>query len=198
MATRKLCNAISVAEDGVERLRDEIKQKRNEIKIKFSEFRECLDKKESDLLEKLDSILEKVGQPLLQRKNKIEQLEEGTAAVEAKLQHNELHILRCETVNNIEREIKILEEKELNEIPTTRLKWNVELMERAFLEVCQVTEGLPPYNERRSAAMSCGTKGKGREDLSTPTGVAVDGENGDIYVSDCHNHRIQVYKMSNW
>eukprot|EP00800_Vazella_pourtalesii_P017835 TRINITY_DN560_c0_g1_i2.p1 TRINITY_DN560_c0_g1~~TRINITY_DN560_c0_g1_i2.p1 ORF type:complete len:197 (-),score=59.41 TRINITY_DN560_c0_g1_i2:1000-1590(-) len=195
MATRKLSNAISVAEDGVERLKEEIKQKRNEIKIKFSEFRDCLDKKESDLLDKLDSILEKVTHPLHQRKTKIEQLEEGTAAVEAKLQHNEFYRLRCETIDNIGREIKILEEKKLVEIPTTSIKWNVELMERAILEVCQVKEGLPPYSERRSATMSCGRKGRRREDLSTPTGVAIDGENGDIYVADCHNHRIQVCGM---
>ena len=192
MATRKFCNSISLAEDGVERLKCEIKEKRNEIKIKFSELRDCLDQKETDLLAKLDSILEKVVQPLLQRKSKIEQLEEGTAAVEAKLQHNEFHKLRCDTVSNMEREIKVLEEKQLNEVPTTLLKWNVDLMSRAILELCQITEGLPPYNERRKAVMSCGTKGKGTEDLATPTGIAVDGESGDIYVADCHNHRIQV------
>ncbi|KAI6654949.1 E3 ubiquitin-protein ligase TRIM71 [Oopsacas minuta] len=194
MANRNFRSSfLKQAEVSIDRLREEIRQKRTEVKVKFADFREALDKKEVEIYERLDSILLKVIKPVTHTRAIIEQLIEGTAAVEGKFEHNELHRFRTETLERIEQEIQELEERPLAEIPSAKLKWDLNLLDRTIMEVCQVVEGPCPYEERGVVMMACGDKGSGEEEIFTPTGVAIDEENGDIYVADCNMNRIQIF-----
>ena len=189
--TRKF-STLKQTEKRIERLEKEIKEKKWNVKDRFTHFREMLDLKESEINGKLDKILSEVVSPVTQRRSIIDQLVAGTSAVEVKFEHNELHRLRTETIGRISQEIDELENKHLEEIPSTLLKWNMELMERAITELCQVLVQACPYEERDTAVIASGRRGRGEKELLTPSGLAVDEENGDIYIADQDMNRIQA------
>ena len=188
-------SSLKVAERRIERLEREIEEKKWSVKERFTQFRDLLDLKEKEINDKLDTVLREAGSPVTNRKNIIAQLVEGTSVMEGRFEHNELHKLRSETIGRIAQEIEELESKQLNEIPSTQLKWNMELIERAITEVCQVTIHPCPYEERETAIMASGNKGTGEQELWTPSGVAIDEENGDIYIADQDMNRIQVSEI---
>ena len=185
-------SSLRQAEKGIDRLEREIKEKKWSVKERFTHFREMLDSKEREIDEKLDTILSEAVCPVTHRRNIIAQLVEGTSAMEGTFEHNELHKLRAETIGRITREIEELQNKPFKEIPSTQLKWNVELIERAITELCQVILEPGPYEERETVLWASGRKGRGEHELLTPSGVAIDEENGEIFIADQDMNRIQV------
>ena len=185
------------AESGLNRLMAEIREQKQQVKIKFVEFREMVDQREREIIDKFDGILATVKSEVAEQRKQIEELQDTKTVIEGRIASNKNKLFKNDTIEGISTKISELENELLPEIPSTKLCWNLGILERAIEEMCQVEKRPCPYEERCMPVLACGNKGKGERQIISPTGVAIDEDNGDIYVADCEMHRIQVanYKV---
>ena len=72
----------------------------------------------------------------------------------------------------------------MDRIPSVWLEWHDGWLEGGMAGLCRLCEGVS-YVNRHNPVWSGVDKGEGQMEISYPSGLSIDRENGDIFVSDC-------------
>ena len=175
----------------------ELSRVEENIKTKFEELIECLKARESELLRELDNILasylsyrselEKVKQEKMEFKEMI-------IFHQNKLQSSHLKSFQENIISQLNtglESIKTPIEPKMVSFECDINKMLAELNKLGKL-VEKVRSGIDYKSKKRPLVSVC-NKGKGKEQLNNPEGVAVDNKTGNIYVADQNNNCVKVF-----
>ena len=175
----------------------ELNRMRENIKTKFIELIDCLKARGSELLRELDNILASYlsYRSELEKVNEIKRdLETTKSFHQNKLltsPNKSVHEDGIARVNTELNSIKTPIEPKMVSLECDSNKMLAELNKLGKL-VEKVRSGIDYKSKKRPLVSVC-KKGKGKEQLNYPLGVAVDNKTGNIYVADQFNHCVKVF-----
>ena len=191
MATAFVADMRGETARELERIRGEVALAKEELRVRFEGYFQMLRDKHLELVAQLDEVVHVAETQVAERQEKLNQLRITKADVSQNLQHNELN----ETLMNVSRELdeKIRRlEATVDRIPSVWLEWHGGWLEGGMAGLCRLCEGVS-YVDRHNPVWSGVDRGRGRMEISYPSGLSIDRENGDIFVCDCLANRIQVF-----
>ena len=175
----------------------ELNRVREKIKTKFVELIDCLKARESELLRELDNILASY----LSYKSEFEKVNEIKRDLgrTKSIHQNELADSLIKSVHEdfiarVNTELKSI--KTPKEPATFTFKCDCNKMLAEFNKLGKLVEKVGSgidYKSKKRPLVSVCKKGKGKEQLNNPEGVAVDNITGNIYVADQSNHCVKVF-----
>ena len=175
----------------------ELNRVREKIKTKFVELIDSLKARESELLRELDNILASY----LSYKSELEKVNEIKRDLgrTKSIHQNELADSLIKSVHEdfiarVNTELKSIKTPKEPATFTFKCDSNKMLAELNKLGklVEKVGSGIDYKSKKRPLVSVC-KKGKGKEQLNNPEGVAVDNITGNIYVADQSNHCVKVF-----
>ena len=191
MATAFVADMRGETARELERIRGEVALAKEELRVRFEGYFQMLRDKHLELVAQLDEVVRVAETQVAERQEKLNQLQVAKADVSHALQHNELN----ETLMNVSRELdeKIRGlEATVDRIPSVWLEWHDGWLEGGMAGLCRLCEGVS-YVNRHNPVWSGVGRGRGQMKISYPSGLSINRENGDIFVSDCVANRIQVF-----
>ena len=175
----------------------ELNRMKEKLKTKFVELIDCLKARQSELLRELDNILASY----LSYKSELEKVNEIKRDLETTKSFHQnklltspnksLHEDGISRVNTELNSIKTPIEPKMVSFECDSNKMLAELNKLGKL-VEKVRTGIDYKSKKRPLVSVC-KKGKGKEQLNNPEGVAVDNKTGNIYVADQFNHCVKVF-----
>ena len=180
----------------VNSFREMIERKKLEVRRVSKEMRNLIEKKEEAIIRELNAIWEEVNTKL--ERKKIE-TQTKIAAFEEKVRemdrlYEELSAKSgplfdvSEKLDSVKREMDI-------DIPNVKLTWRVDELKDRINRMCRCDEQIPVYNEDTQYQLEWSKceYGSGDNQLYGPWGIASNPMNGNIYVADQRNHRVQIF-----
>ena len=185
---------VSVRENNFEL---ELKRVRENVKRTFVELFECLKKRENELLNELDKILESYHC----YQNEIVKVTQQRKDFERLKQMNEQELRTSTSKKFIENTLKdIIKELNLIAEPTQpqMVRFVCDNNKRLMSEIDKLGEYVESimridYKSKVHSVVSVCERGEGIDQLYTPQGVTVDNTTGMIYVADTGNHCVKVF-----
>ena len=174
----------------LERVRREVLMAKQELSDRFEYYFRVLRDKHLEMEARLDEVVRVAEAQVTDRQTKMNQLTIAKAETSRTLQHNELSETLQKVSQDLKQEIKRVEAV-VDKVPIVSLEWRNEWLEGGMRELCRVCEGVS-YVHRQTPVWTGVSKGKGRNELSSPFGLVTDRGNGEVFVCDMSN-RIQVY-----
>ena len=174
----------------LERVRREVLMAKQELSDRFEYYFRVLRDKHLEMEARLDEVVRVAEAQVTDRQTKMNQLTIAKAETSRTLQHNELSETLQKVSQDLKQEINRVEAV-VDKVPIVSLEWRNEWLEGRMRELCRVCEGVS-YVHRQTPVWTGVSKGKGRNELSSPFGLVTDRDNGEVFVCDMSN-RIQVY-----
>ena len=189
-----MATAYPLREDNYEL---ELSRVRAKIKTKFVELIDCLKVRENELLRELDNILTSY----LSYRSELEKVNEKRDYLEKLKRHNEEEItvspirsLQETILGEIARELESIKTPIEPKMVSFECDSNKMLAElNNFGKLVEIVRSGIDYKSKKQPLVSVCEKGKGMEQLSLPSDVAVENETGNIYIADVSNNCAKVF-----
>ena len=173
----------------LERLREEVLVAKEELRVRFEYYFQLLRGKHLELVAQLDEVVRVAETQVEDGQVKLNQLKVTKADVSHNLQHNELNETRIHVSRELDEEIRGLEAT-VDRIPSVWLEWHDGWLESDIVGLCRLCECVS-YNKIHNLVWSGVKKGEGQMEISNPSGLSIDRDNGNIFA--CCDNRIQVF-----
>ena len=191
MATEIVAEMRGETARELERIRGEVVVAKEELRVRFEYYFQVLRGKHLELVAQLDDVVRVAETQVEERQVKLNQLRITKAEVSHNLQHNELNETLANMTRELDEKMRGLEAT-VERIPSVWLEWYDGWLEGGMVGLCRLCEGVS-YVNRHNPVWSGVNKGMGQREIYTPTGLAIDRYNGDIFVCDLDGNRIQVF-----
>ena len=182
-------------------LKEAIESQKLEVRRIGGEMRSLIEKKENEIIKELDSIWDEANARIDRKKGevqkKIEEIENSNKEM-MKNYDKMTNLLRemnqilpplpqiSEAVESAKRELDI-------NIPYLNLSWRVDVLRENIDRMCRVElafrEEATPFQMKWSKC----ERGDGGTQLHWPCSIDINSVNGNIFVTDCFKHRIQIF-----
>ena len=187
-------NEVCEINDQLELLRQEIGIAKLQIKTKFQSFRDRLDSIENERINDLDFIMDQYEKLVTTRDTKVTELKDAKNRVFSSIKQNDLQPALEKVISTLESELDSVEQNVI-EIPNILVTWDELSFEDALQKLCQINEIKGSGQCLRTKPLWHQSKrGNGVDELNHPRGIVIDHETQNIFVADCLNDRIQVFK----
>ena len=184
-------------------LKEVIESQKLEVRRVGGEMRSLIEKKENEIIKELDSIWDEANARIDRKKGEVQKNIENieTRNREMKKNYDEMRNIFermdqtlppltlpqiSEAVESAKRELDI-------SIPYLNLSWRIDVLRESINRMCRVEqvfmEEATPFQLRWSKC----EKGDGESQLDHPCSIAINSFNGNIYVTDQHRNRIQIF-----
>ena len=194
-----MATALIASEDA--NFETEISKVKNEIKSRFRELISCVTKREKELLNQLEEILNNYKRERDKHKQSLTELETGLNLVKENFKSNNLKHLQDSMIKQITEKRKEFESQ--SESKHISLDFDKTILELAgtigrltVTNSTSVVSSLPvvDYEGKVTPVLSIGGTSGGKEgQFYNPCGVAVHYQTGNIFVADQSNHRVQIF-----
>ena len=191
MATEFETGMHEVTARELERIRREVLNVKQELRYRFERYFRVLRDKHLEIETRLDEVVRVAETQAMDRQTKLNQLTIARVEMLQTLQHNELNETVIDMSRKFEEEIQRLEAI-VDDVPSVWLEWRDEWLEGGMREMCHVCEGVS-YVHRQIPVWTGVSKGEGRNEISTPSGLVTDRDNGEVFVCDFSGNSIQVF-----
>ena len=179
----------------------QISKVKNEIESRFRELISCVTKREKELLNQLEEILNNYKRERDKHKQSLTELETGLNLVKENFKSNDLKHLQDSMIEQMTEKRKEFESQ--FESKHISLDFDKTILELAgtigrltVTNSTSVVSSLPvvDYEGKVTPVLSIGGTSGGKEgQFSYPYGVAVHYQTGNIFVADRSNNRVQVF-----
>ena len=180
---------------------NQVSKVKNEIESRFQELMNCVRKRERQLLNELEEILNNYKRERDKHKQSLTELETGLNFAKENFKSNDLKHLQDSIIKQITEKRKEFESQ--FESKHISLDFDKTILELAgtigrltVTNSTSVVSSLPvvDYEGKVTPVLSIGGTSGGKEgQFSNPYGVAVHYQTGNIFVADHSNHRVQVF-----
>ena len=194
-----MATALIASEDA--NFETQISEVKNEIESRFRELISCVTKREKELLNQLEEILNNYKRERDKHKQSLTELETGLNLVKENFKSNDLKHLQDSMIEQIREKRKEFESQ--FESKHISLDFDKTILELAGTigrltvnNSTSVVSSLPvvDYEGKVTPVLSIGGTSGGKEgQFSSPWGVAVHYQIGNIFVADQGNNRVQVF-----
>ena len=175
----------------LERIRGEVVVAKEELRVRFEYYFQVLRGKHLELVAQLDEVVLVAERQVEERQVKLNQLRTTKAEVSHNLQHNELNETLANMTRELDEKMRGLEAT-VDPIPSVWLEWCDGWLEGGMTGLCRLCEGVS-YVNRHNPVWSGVNGGDGQMEIYTPTALAIDRYNENIFVCDFGASRIQVF-----
>ena len=180
----------------VNSFREMIERKKLEVRRVSKEMRSLIERKEEEIIRELDTIWREVNSRMEKKKtetqNRIQELEnkkKEMIEIIRILNPDETQFPQIsETIERAKNEMDI-------DIPNVKLTWRVDELKDCINRMCRCDQQILVYNEDTQYQLKWSKceEGIGDNQLYHPCGIATNPMNGNIYVADQSNHRVQIF-----
>ena len=187
-------SSLGSTDQELEFLRENVQTAKKEVEDKFEQIRKQINTAESEILLELDSIFEEYEKQITRRARNISELETAKSRIYYSLRQNDLIPALDKLIITLDSEQKCFE-NEIIEIPHILVAWDEVSFEDSIKKLCRINEirytgqflkNKPKWHQSK--------QGDGPQDLKHPRGLAFDRSSDKLFIADCLNDRIQVYK----
>ena len=200
MATRGPAPGELLCVDELERklidLSEQVEIKKEEVRSNFQQLHGLLVVRETFLLREMDEIVIRARQAITEKRATLQELYAARESSEKDLTQNKLKKLLEKNLRAIEDEIGEEVARGVN-VGWMELDWKIEQLEQSVIEVCKVVtlKERPltriDYSARKCPVWSHDGTVSGENTL--PYQLAIDDKTQNIFVTDHHAKRIQVF-----
>ena len=180
----------------VNSFREVIERKKLEVRRVSKEMRSLIEKKEEELIRELDTIWEEVNTRMDRKKTEtqkyireLETKKKEMFDILRKFNPTETHFPQIsDAIERAKNEMDI-------DIPNVKLTKRMDELKDCINRMCCCDQQILAYNEdtRYQLKWSKCEEGSGYNQLNHPWGIATNPMNGNIYVANRWNHRIQIF-----
>ena len=172
----------------------QVELKKEEVRGNFQKLHSLLEVRENFLLRKLDKVVTRVRQEVIEKRIGLQQLCTAREGQEIDLTENRYKKLLDDDLRAIENQIGLDSEKDVS-VTWVELDWKKGQLEQSVINVCEIV----PFEEKPQidySAKLCPVWSRDATDASKithPKQIAIDFITHNILVADYYGGRIQVF-----
>ena len=179
----------------VNSFREVIERKKLEVRRVSKEMRSLIEKKEEEIIQDLDTILEEVSSRMekeIKTQKVIEDIEAYKVEMEKKFKElnptSKPKIDISDSIDSVKSEMDI-------DIPNVKLIWKVDELKDCINQMCRCDQNILVYNEDTQYQLEWGKceEGKADNQLWNPWSIASNPMNKKFYIADKWNDRVQIF-----